>query len=400
VKNYNTSRFIFTLAPFVFSFAFGLDIYIPVVPEMTRVFHTTPALVQLTLSLFLLANGLGQLIVGPLSDQFGRRAILYVASALFAIGSLGCALADNIIFMIIARVVSAVGSCGMLVVAFAIVRDLFSGNESARMFSLLNGAIGISPIFAPIIGGYLALWLGWRSVFLFLVLLGVLGLAITKWAVLETHHHERRVKLNVAIFQRYWQIMTLRTFFCYASITGLSLSIFFCFFSVSPFIIIDILKISIQHFGYCFAVFGMVIAFGSLTAGKIVVHWGLSRTILIGIVLLFIGGAGMLIWYYAAGLSLFGFLIPMVVACTGAAFAVGAGAAGALEPFAKIAGTAAAAFGVFEFGLAAIVGGILMRFPVTSTVSYGICIVIVAVLSLVLFLMLRGNSVGRLRSMR
>jgi len=385
MKQYSIFQLVLILAPFVFSFAFGLDIYIPIVPQMIDIFQTTPFFIQLTLSLFLFVTGVGQLLIGPLSDQFGRKRIFLYAAASYAVGSLACATSTHITMLILARVLCSLGACGLLVTSLALVRDLFSGEESAKMFSFLHGSIGISPIFAPIIGGYLASFFGWRSIFLFLTFVGLFALLITQKYIQETHPKNLRTRVNKEIFKRYWEIFSQRQFLVYALIAGLAESVFFCFFSISPFIIIDTLGISTENFGYYFAVFGSVIAFGGLGAGKTIEKIGIQKTILLGISLMLLGGVSMLVWIYFAQLSLSGFLIPMTFACTGAMFLLGSAAACALEPFGHLAGTASAAFGSLEFGIAAIIGSIVMYFPPYSTIPYGISIVIIGLLSLGLF---------------
>lgn len=385
MKNYKTSALVLILTPFVFSFAFGLDIYIPIVPQMTEIFDTTPSMIQLTLSLFLLITGVGQLIIGPLSDQFGRRKTFYASSFLFAIGSIICANSGHISGLIIGRVISAFGACGMLVNSFALVRDLYGGNKSAKIYSFLNGAIGISPTFAPIIGGYLSLYFGWQSVFIFLMAIGIFGLIVTKFFIEETLEPKERVKIDEAILKRYLNILTNRQFIIYALIGGCAESVFFCFFSISPFMIIDLHGIPTHEFGYYFAVFGSVIGLGGFLSGKLTERYGIQKTIILGIGLMFLGGFSMLAWDYLQALSLAGFLIPMAIACTGAMLLVGGTASMALQPFASIAGTASAAFGALEFGIASIVGSLLMLFPVVSTVPYALFIVVLALISLQLY---------------
>lgn len=371
----------FILASFVLSFACGLDIFIPIVPQMTQIFNTTPALVQLTMSLFLLTTGIGQLFIGPLSDQWGRKKIFYASSLLFAFGSLGCAFSTHISWLIIARIVSSVGACGMLVTSFALIRDLFSSDESAKMYSFLNAAIGISPTFAPILGGYLAVNFGWQSIFYFLMTLGFYSFLMTHFYVEETHAKDKRTIVTAAIFKRYWEIFNNRQFIVYAMIAGFADSVFFCFFSTAPFLIIEILGVPTEQFGYYFAIFGLVISLGAVLGAKIIEKWGLLKTIKTGITFMALGGFWMLIWHASAPLSLASFLCPMILACLGAIFLVGSAASAALEPFPLIAGTASAAFGSIEFGISAVSGAILMLFPVTSTIPYGILIILMAALS-------------------
>ena len=386
MKNYKVYQFVLILTPFVFSFAFGLDIYIPIIPQMAVLFDTSPALVHLTLSLFLLFTGLGQLLIGPLSDQFGRKIIFYTAAVLYAIGSLGCAFAGDIFWLIFARIISSLGACGMLVTSFALVRDLYTSDHSAKIYSFLNGAIGISPTFAPIIGGYLSVYLGWQSIFIFLAIIGALSFLVTYLFIEETLKPDKRVKIDGNLLKRYGQVFTNRQFIIYSTLAGLAEGVFFCFFSISPFIIIDLHGVPTHEFGYYFAVFGSVIALGGLASGKVIEKIGIQSTLAIGILLMFIGGFSMLGWYYFLSLSLPGFLIPMAIACTGAMFIVGGSAAMALEPFGLMAGTAAAAFGAFEFAISAIIGSFLMLFSTASTVPYGVFIVVIAIISLGLFL--------------
>lgn len=391
MNRYSVSQLILILVPFVFSFAFGLDIYIPVVPQMVDIFETTQPLIQLTLSIFLFVTGIGQLLIGPLSDQFGRKRVFYVSSVFYALGSLGCAFADTIFIFLITRVISSFGACGMLVTAFALVRDTFSGQHGAKIFSFLHGSVGISPVFAPIIGGYLALFFGWRSIFLFLAVIGFFALYVSSTFVYETLPSDKRIKMDNLVLSRYMEIFTHRQFITHALIGGFAESVFFCFFSTSPFIIIELLNVSVQNFGYYFAIFGCVITLGGFGAGKVIEKFGINTTMIIGLSLMLLGGLSMVLWAYFGSLTLFGFLFPMILACTGGMFLLGSAAANALEPFGHIAGTAAAAFGALEFGLAALTGSILMYFPVTSTIPYGISILIMSLFSFSLFFFNRKN---------
>ncbi len=379
MKNKSTARLVMILAPFVFSFAFGLDIYIPIAPEIKEILHTNQILVQLTLSLFLMGNGVGQLIAGPCSDRFGRHKVMLSASALFTLGSLICALTPNIVILLIGRVICAFGAAGMIAIAFAIIRDLFSGDRGAQMYSYLNGAIGISPVFAPIIGGYLAVWLGWRAVFWFLVGLGLISMLVTLLQIRETLPVNKRISLDAKVMKRYVYIFTHPDFIPYGILAGLGIGICFSFFSISPFIIINLLHISVEHFGYCFAVFGTVIAGGGVLAGYLISRFNIKMTIIIGIGLTLLGGISMLLWDWLWGLNLWGFLLPTVFATAGGIFVAGASAGAAMEPFPEMAGTASASFGCSEFVIASVIGTVLMHWPVVSTVSFAICILLVGV---------------------
>lgn len=393
MKNYKVYQLVLILAPFVFSFAFGLDIYIPIVPQMTVIFDTNHSLIQLTLSLFLFATGAGQLIIGPLSDQYGRKKIFYLSALFFAIGCLACALSTNIIFLLLSRLLSAFGACGLLVTSFALVRDMYSKEESAKIYSFLEGAIGISPTFAPIIGGYLAVFFGWQSVFIFLACLGMFSFCITKSFIKETHPRENRTPLDRTILRRYKNICKNSQFLSYSIISGLAEGVFFSFFSISPFIIIDLLGYPTENFGFYFAIFGLAVAISGFTSGKVIEKYGLHHTVVIGLSLMLVGGGMMMSWHFIEQLSLAGFLIPTAIACMGAMFLIGVSAAMALEPFGEIPGTASAALGAIEFGVASLTGSILMLFPVTSTLSYGVTILLLTSLSGVIYVKQKQTQV-------
>ncbi len=374
------------LAPYVFSFAFAMDVYVPSVPEIMREFNASQNSIQITLSIFIFVVGLGQLLIGPFSDQIGRKNIGLVSAMVFAFGSFLCAIATNVQFLIIARVIQALGGCGMMVVPMAMVRDMFAENEAAKVYSFLNCGIAMSPLFAPIIGGYLAEWFGWRAGFVFLLILGLIAFTIGFLKFDETLLIENRIRVSRDIFKRYGIILRNIEFLTF-SIIGLSaISVFFTFFSVSPYIIINLLHTPVQHFGFYFFLVGFTFFIGSLISGKLVEYAGIFKTVTLGVVILFLSGLLMLCWYLTFGLSLAEFIIPSMVAVFGCAFMVGACAGGAMQPFAHMAGSAAAALGAIEFVGAAIVGDITMLWKVQSTMSYNITMLAVASISILALL--------------
>lgn len=365
---HNTFKTISILLPLAFAVAIAMDIYIPSVPELVKTFDTSPSTVQLTLSLFLVFFGIGQLLLGPLSDQFGRRGIALVSATAYVISSILCAMSHSITSLIIFRILEAISACGMAVSANAIIRDVYSERDSGRMYSYLNGAIAMSPLFAPLIGGYLDIYFGWRSSFLMLAIFGVIAIFIVLSQIHETHEIHKRLPINKTIFARYLQISKNRDFqfFTFAGSSGMAC--LFTFFSISPYLLISNLGIARQHFGFYFGVMGLLFFAGSIIAGKLVMKIGLLNNILIGATCILAGGAFMFGWYATEGLSLASFIVPMIPISLGSAFLIGAGAGGAMEPFGNMAGTAAALFGAIEFLLASLVGTVVMLFPTKSTV--------------------------------
>lgn len=371
------------LTPFVFSFAFAMDIYIPAVPQMKNFFHTSQSNIQLTLSIFMWVCGLGQLILGPATDQYGRRPLMIISVLLFIIGSILCTVAQSVGFLTFARVFQSLGGCGMLVTSFAIVRDQFSGRESAKVYSFLNCGLAISPLFAPIIGSYLSKWFNWRAGFLFLTIMSILILILALLKITETLSPEKRTRVDRKIFIRYWEILLNKTFIVNAFCSTVGLSIFFVFFSSSPYIIINLIKVPLQYFGYCFFMVGLTFFIGSLISAKTAERWGTHKTIIWGSSIMLFAGALMFVWYETAGLSLAQFLIPCMIAGIGGALIMGAGLAGAMEPFGHLAGSAAALAGSLEFLGSGLIGSLVMHLQVTSTVPLSLTMLILSALALI-----------------
>ena len=359
---------IFLLSPLVISFAFGLDLYIPVVPKMVHMFNTSQEKVQLTLSMFVFINGLGQVFAGPISDHFGRKKLVLFSLLLFSISSLFCAWSVTIEMLIISRVFEALGTCGMMVCSFSIIRDLYEGQESAIALSYLNGSIGVSPLFAPLIGGLLVTFFNWQAPFYALAIFSFFSFVTCLLFLEETHPAEKRIKIDRQLFSRYRVILSNKTFYSYVLCSAAGMSCFFTFFSVSPYLLIEHLGVRIDHFGYYFGTIGLIYFCVSFLSSPIIHRIGVYKTTLAGTILLITAGATMFLWNFFFGLSRGGLIVPMTFSAVGGAFVIGAGSGGALQPFAQMAGTASAVLGLMNFMGAFIVASIVMFFPQVSTV--------------------------------
>lgn len=380
---HNTLKTTLILMPLSFAFAVALDLYIPAVPQLVTIFQSTPAQIQLTLSGFMLAFGIGQLFVGPYTDQFGRRPVALISAILYLLSSLLCATSDSVTSLVVYRIIQALSACGMLVCANAVVRDVYSGTQSAKMYSYLNCAIAMSPLFAPLIGGYVDVLFGWRACFITLGLFGLMATGIVLLQLHETHPTDKRTPVNRHILKRYWHILQNRDFRFYAFVASCGIVCLFTFFSTSPYILIQDLHVERQRFGLYFGVMGLLFLIGSLMAAKTVVIMGLRKNILLGASLILVGGLWMWLASALTGLSAMGFICPMIPISLGAAFVTGAGAAGAMEPFPDMAGAAAALYGSAEFILSSIIGNIVLQFYTSSALPLALTVSIVGMLSLV-----------------
>ncbi len=355
------SKMILCLTPLVIALAFAMDIYIPAVPALTRSLHVSISQMQLTLNLFMIISGMSQLLFGPLTDRYGRRSITFIAILLFSLASLLCANAHSLTALLAGRVIQAIGSCGMMVLGFAIARDLCDNQRLAKVYSYLNGAIAISPMFGPFIGSYLDVRFGWPATFESLLVISVLATCLYFSLIPESWPKSQRVPLSSQLFTQYRRIIMHRTFSIYTLASAFGLSYLFIFCAISPVLIITLLHIPELHYGYYFCFMGISLFIGSLISGMIVEKIGIYNTILYGFIITFIGSLIMLLSYWHSGLTVYGFVLPMAVIGIGGTFCLGAGSGGAMMPFSDQSGMAAALGGACRFLYAGLMGLVIAK---------------------------------------
>lgn len=385
---YSPIKTILILGPMVFAFALAMDVYMPVLPDMREAFNTTQQMVQVTLSLFLVVTGVGQLILGPLSDQFGRFKIILTSSIIFLIGSVLCAISQDIEFLIFSRVVQAVGCCGLSVCAFAIIRDAFFGKTSSMIYSFINAIISVSPIVGPLIGVQLAIHFPWYSAFIFLTILAFVSFLIIVFFVKESLLVERRKKMTWSVFARYLHVLKSLQFWAYSLAAVSGMVSFFILFSMTPYII-NYLGYPISEIYIVFGSAGVAFLIGSIFAGVIVNALGVYNTAFLGVVCVFIAGVLSFSIYEIWGLSLWGFFAPCFLATFGCALTAGTGASGSMEPFYEMAGVAAALFGTMEFAISGTIGSIAMLFPATSSLPIAITMIIISIIAASLLILVK-----------
>ncbi|MBA2709322.1 MAG: multidrug effflux MFS transporter [Tatlockia sp.] len=381
------TKLILALTPMVLALPLAMDIYVPAIPHLTRDFQASDTEMLMTLNLFMLTAGFMQLIIGPVSDHFGRRKVAILTIIMFALGSILCGLATNVNELIAYRILQAIGSCGMMVLGFAIVRDFYQGNKSAKAYSFLNGMISFSPIFATFIGSYLDLYLGWQSTFWSLLLVAFPALFTSGFWLEESLPKSKRTPLSLKVFGQYLQVIRNQDFQVYTLASSLGHCYFYLFCALSPFLIIRTLEIPQTSYGIYFCFMGISVLIGSFMGGSIVERLGIFKTCLLGYFLSLIGGLWMWIWFVAQGLSIHNFIYPMLPIGIGGAFCMGAGSGGAMAPFEKAKGSAAAAVGALRFIFAGLVGYFLINKTVSTTLPLAIPAVIFSLIGLSILLL-------------
>jgi len=343
--------------------AFGpmsIDMYLPSLPAIGAALGASTAGVQLTLSAFFVGFCLGQLLYGPLSDRLGRRPMLLGGITLYIATSALCASSESIEYFIAFRFLHALGGGAGTVVARAAVRDRLDTEGASRVLSFMMLIAGVAPLAAPVAGGYVLDWWGWRAIFWVLTGFGVVCWLLVALALPETNPRERRPQGHVRrAFSGYLAVLRSRTAVATLLCGGFGFAGLFAYISGTPFIYIELFKVSPQTYGYLFGLNVVGAAAGSLINARLVQRVGAANMLTVGTVI--IAGAGVVL-LVAAALQiggLVGLVVPLFFFVGTlnliAANAISIASAG----FPLNAGATAALFGACQFGLGAVAGTIV-----------------------------------------
>jgi DHA1 family bicyclomycin/chloramphenicol resistance-like MFS transporter len=323
--------------------------FLPSLPAIGAAFAAPPATVQLTVTLFLIAFAVAQLVYGPLSDRYGRRGVLIGGLALYTAAGVACALAPGVGMLVGARVLQALGGGSGPVVARAVVRDLYDRERAARVFAYMSMAQSLNPMLAPVVGGYVHEAFGWRAVFWVLAAAGALFTILMVLGVRETNVrrdptalHPGQMGRNVA------ELLADRSYVGYVMVNALMFGGQFAFISGSSFVLIGVLGVSPSVFGLCFGAVALGIMTGTFLSGRFGGRLGLDRTIRAGTTLG--AGAGLVLaaLAWSGVLTVAAVIAPMYVFAVGLGLTLPNGMAGAIGPFPHMAGLAAAVAGFLQ----------------------------------------------------
>lgn len=328
------------MAPFDLLASLAMDIYLPVVPAMPDRLDTSPSLIQLTLSLYMILLGAGQIVFGPLSDRIGRRPVLLGGAVLFAAASFALAAADSGPVFLLLRIAQAAGAAATLVATFATVRDVYAERpEGALIYSLFGSMLAFVPALGPVAGALIAGHFGWRAIF---VTLGLLTLPALLNATLRWH--ETRPKTATPRTASILPILRNPSFWTYTLAFSAAMGSFFVFFSTAPRVLIDRAGYSELGFSCAFATVAVVMIATTRFAKRFVTRWGVAGSAARGMVLLLASAILLAGGQMAQAPSFASFILPMWVAAVGMVLTVSVAANGALADFGDRAGTAVALY--------------------------------------------------------
>jgi DHA1 family bicyclomycin/chloramphenicol resistance-like MFS transporter len=371
------------------------DMYLPSLPAIGRAFATDAGQVQLTLSVFLVGFALGQIVYGPVADLYGRKPVLLAGLILFVAASFGCMVATSIGALVAARFIQAVGACAAVVLARAIVRDLHSSEDSARILSLMGAIMGLVPAVAPIIGALLEQAFGWRASFGLSAALALgLALVVAMWLPETVPAGERGRWTARGMMADFARLSAHAKFRRYTAAVCLGYGGLFAFISGSSFVLQGHYGLDELEFGLSFALAVLGFIIGTLIAAAFTRRIGVERTVAIGTMALAVGGAAMALLVLIEPPHFLHVLAPMVVYMAGIGLTLPSAMAGAITPFPERAGTASSLVGFSQMTFAAIVGVMVGHLVEHTPNALAWTIAVLGLANLALTLAARGRAVG------
>jgi DHA1 family bicyclomycin/chloramphenicol resistance-like MFS transporter len=329
------------------------NILLPSLPQMAASLNVTSAAVTSTITVFLAVFAVGQLLVGPISDRYGRRWPVLIGFGVFFVGSVWCGLATDLPSLLIGRVIQAAGACATSVLSRAIARDMFSGPALARAMALIMIAMAAAPGFSPLLGGALDHYFGWRSEFALVAVFAGLGALAYGTVFGETHHATRTPLDPLAIARNYIGLIADRRFVVPAATVSLIMGGLFSVFSAAPRVLIEAMHFTPIQLGLFFAGTVLIVFAAGMLATKLAPRYGLDRSIRGGLFAAATGSIAMLLVSLYSP-SFLPFLGAMSVFLLGMGIVNPLGTAQALSPFGDKAGAASALVGFWQMMTAAI----------------------------------------------
>jgi DHA1 family bicyclomycin/chloramphenicol resistance-like MFS transporter len=337
----------------------SLNIVAPALPGMAKTFGTDAGTVQLTLSLFLLGMAISQLVLGPLSDRFGRRPVMLAGLALAVLASFAALAATSIAGLIVARTAQAFGATTGVVIGRAIIRDLYDRDRAASMIGWVTMAMVVAPMIAPLIGGGLDTAFGWPAIFVFV---GLFAAAVLVWAAIQLP--ETRAVASSEGFRYFVRdargLLTNARFLGYVLVAAFNSAIFFAFIGGAPHIVVTVMHRTSAEFGLWFAVISLAYMAGNFAAGQWSARYGVDVMIRAGVAVTVAGTAAGILWVLIdpqGGPPVI--FMPQLITSFASGFLLPNAIAGAVSARPQAAGAAAGITGFMQFGLGAVTAQII-----------------------------------------
>ncbi|MBC5841885.1 multidrug effflux MFS transporter [Flavobacterium sp. F-380] len=335
---------------------FSIDMYLPGFSGIAKDLNTTVAKVSMTLSSYFIGISAGQLLYGPLLDRFGRKKPLFIGLLVYILASLGCVYVNDIDTFIGLRFIQAVGSCAATVASVSMVRDLFPVRDTPKVFSLLMLVVGLSPMLAPTLGGYVTEYYGWHTVFFILMCMGIVILIAAQLGLPDSFTPDRTISLKPKpIISNFISILKEPQFYTYALTGAVAFSGLFTYVAASPIVFMDVFDVDAKTYGWIFAFMSLSFIGSSQLNSVLLKRFSSEQMIYSALIIQSIISILFLVLavYDLLGLYETIFMLFLFLGCLGISNPNTAGLT--LAPFSKNAGSASALMGALQLGLGALV---------------------------------------------
>jgi MFS transporter, DHA1 family, multidrug resistance protein len=346
------------------------DIYLPALPELTQGLHGTITEGQITLAVYFVGLGFGQLFYGPWSDRIGRRPTMLTGAAIYLFASVGCAIATTMNEMIVLRFFQAIGACSGVVISTAVVRDRFDHQESARIFSMLLTLRGVGPIVAPLAGGVIVTWLGWRAIFWAVTVFGItLGLSVF-FGLKESRTEAVAARArSESPFTAYAIALKNPRIVGYMLTSGLNFSCMFAWIAAAPYLVISLYKVPALYFGWIFGANAAGFMIAAQINRRLLKSYSADDILPRGAIAAVIAAAILLVDALTGFGGALGIFLPLFAVVSSLGFVSTNAMAGGMAVDPSRAGSVSALFGASQFsvaGLTTVGAAVLSRQPAVA----------------------------------
>src|SRR5699024_4221621 len=368
----------------------SIDTYLPSLPTISDTLGAATGAVQLSVSAFFFGLACGQIFCGPLSDRFGRRPVIFIGFGIFVGASIACALATHVTALIIARAIQGLAASASPAAGRAVIRDVWSGNQAARAMSFVVMVMSIAPLLAPLMGGQLLGFFGWRSIFWMLVVFGFAAVVLVAWRLPETNGRERRAGTRIgAYFRAYAVVLRDPRAVAYLACGGFSSATMCAHITGVPFVYIDLFHVDAKYFGFLFGVNVIGLIVGNWINSQFVLKYGYLRLLGCGVGFMVAGALALLLCALTAAGGLVGIIVTLFIAVGPISMITANATTGLLNLYPNNAGAAAALFGVCQFGFGALAGVAVSTFYTGTPVTMAGVMVVCTLIALLAYMVLR-----------
>ncbi|MER2472520.1 MULTISPECIES: multidrug effflux MFS transporter [Photorhabdus] len=328
------------------------DIFLPALSKMGNYYHVSESSIQSTITIFLFGIAFSQLIYGPLSDCLGRKTVLISGMIIWLISTIGIFYSTHISELLLLRLFQGIGACAGITLSRAIISDLMEKEEAANLYLIIFPFVGMSPAIAPMIGGMLSEYYGWRSCFLFLTLFITVTLILCLLVLKESLPINKRQKLSIKnVLVSTYQVIINKEFLYYAAIPCFAYTAYFSYLIESPFIL-TAMGLPEKYVGYTYIMLSLSYVLGNLIAKKLSRRQGVRKTISHGYLIFVVGGIAFTIQMFFSSYPLITSVLTISVLTFGNGFLLPLGTASAIATHSQAAGTASGVMGTLQLGSA------------------------------------------------